>query len=108
MSLIHNYSSNLSYNNKKVLKIKKLRRVTLNKKRKVLPLSVVLIFIFAAMINVFSLSSFSQETKNKKTSHTVAVSAISIAVTVQDKKGRYINDLTRKIFLFMRTMKRGI
>ncbi len=50
------------------------------------------------MINVSSLSSFSQETKNKKKSHTVAVSAISIAVTVQDKKGRYINDLTREDF----------
>jgi len=50
------------------------------------------------MINVSSLSSFSQETKNKKTSHTVAVSAISIAVTVQDKKGRYINDLTKEDF----------
>ncbi len=51
-----------------------------------------------AMINVSSLSSFSQETKNEKTSHTVAVSAISIAVTVQDKKGRYINDLTKEDF----------
>lgn len=50
------------------------------------------------MINVSSLASFSQETKNKKTSYTVAVSAISIAVTVQDKKGRYINDLTKEDF----------
>jgi VWFA-related protein len=50
------------------------------------------------MVNVSSLSSFSQETKNKKTSHTVSVSAISIAVTVQDKKGRYINDLTKEDF----------
>ncbi|TES87050.1 MAG: VWA domain-containing protein [Candidatus Aminicenantes bacterium] len=50
------------------------------------------------MVNLSSLSSFSQETKNKKTSHTVAVSAISIAVTVQDKKGRYINDLTKEDF----------
>jgi len=81
-----------------VLKIKKLRRVTPSKQRKFLPLSVILIFVFTAMINVSSLSSFSQETKNKKTSHTVAVSAISIAVTVQDKKGRYINDLTKEDF----------
>ena len=50
------------------------------------------------MVKVSSLSSFSQETQNKKTSHTVAVSAISIAVTVQDKKGRYINDLTKEDF----------
>jgi len=75
-----------------------MRRVTLSKQRKILPLSVILIFVFTAMINVSFLSSFSQETKNKKTSHTVAVSAISIAVTVQDKKGRYINDLTKEDF----------
>ena len=75
-----------------------MRRVTPSKQRKILPLSVILIFVFTAMINVSSLSSFSQETKNKKTSHTVAVSAISIAVTVQDKKGRYINDLTKEDF----------
>lgn len=81
-----------------MLKIKKLRRVTQNKKRKVLPLSVVLIFIFTAVINVSSLPSYSQETKNKKISHAIAVSAISIAVTVHDKKGRYINDLTKEDF----------
>jgi len=61
------------------------------------------------MINVSSLSSFSQETKNKKTSHTVAVSAISIAVTVQDKKGRYINDLTKEDFsIFENNEKRDL
>jgi VWFA-related protein len=92
-----------------VLRIKKLRRVTPSKQRKFLPLSVILIFVFAAMINVFSLSSFSQETKNKKTSHTVAVSAISIAVTVQDKKGRYINDLTKEDFsIFENNEKRDL
>jgi VWFA-related protein len=81
-----------------VLKIKKLGRVTLSKQGKFLPLSVIFIFVFTSMINVSSLSSFSQETKNKKTSHNVSVSAISIAVTVQDKKGRYINDLTKEDF----------
>jgi VWFA-related protein len=86
-----------------------MRRVTPNKKRKFLPLSVVLIFIFAVMINISSLSSYSQETKNKKTSHTVAVSAISIAVTVQDKKGRYINDLTKEDFsIFENNEKRDL
>ncbi|NIO48228.1 MAG: VWA domain-containing protein [Candidatus Aminicenantes bacterium] len=82
-----------------MLKIKKLRRVIPNKKIKVLPLSVVLIFIFTKMINVSYLSSYSQETKNKKISHTIAVSAISIAVTVQNKRGRYINDLTKEDFI---------
>jgi VWFA-related protein len=50
------------------------------------------------MINVSSLSPFSQEPKNKNISHSLAVSAISIAVTVHDKKGRYINDLTKEDF----------
>jgi VWFA-related protein len=81
-----------------VLKIKKLKKITPNKKRKVLPLPVVLIFIFTALINVSSLPAYSQETKNKEISHNVAVSAISIAVTVHDKKGRYINDLTKENF----------
>jgi len=51
-----------------------------------------------AMINVSSLLSFSQKTKNKRLIHEIAVNAISIAVTVQDKKGRYINDLTEEDF----------
>jgi len=96
--LIHTYSSILSYNNKKMLKIKKLREIKPNKKRIILPVSVVLIFIFTALINVSTLPSYSQEKKDKRISHTVAVSAISIAVTVHDKKGRYIKDLTKEDF----------
>lgn len=56
------------------------------------------IFLFMVMMNLSSLSSFSQESKNKKLVHDIAVSAVSIAVTVQDKKGRYINDLTKEDF----------
>jgi Ca-activated chloride channel family protein len=81
-----------------VLKIKILRKTTSSKKRKFLPLSVVLIFIFAATINVSLLSFYSQETKDKNISHAIAVTAISIAVTVQDKGGRYINNLTKEDF----------
>jgi VWFA-related protein len=81
-----------------VLKIKKLRKITPNKKRIILPVSVALIFIFTALINVSIQPSYSQEKKDKEISHTVAVSAISIAVTVHDKKGRYINDLTKEDF----------
>jgi len=40
----------------------------------------------------------SQETKKKELTHQISVRAISIAVTVQDRGGRYINDLTRKDF----------
>jgi len=81
-----------------MLEIEIMREITPNKKRKFLPLAVVFIYIIAVMINVSSLSPFSQETKNKKISHSLAVSAISIAVTVHDKKGRYINDLTKEDF----------
>lgn len=75
-----------------------MRKITPNKKRIILPVSVVLIFIFTALINVSTLPSYSQEKKDKEISHTVSVSAISIAVTVHDKKGRYINDLTKEDF----------
>jgi VWFA-related protein len=81
-----------------VPEIKIMRKITPNTKRKILSLSVVFVFIFAVMINVSFLSPFSQEIKKKEISHNVAVSAISIAVTVHDKKGRYINDLTKEDF----------
>ena len=84
-------------------------KITPNKKRKFLPISIVLIFLFVAMINVSSLLSFSQETKNKRLIHEIAVNAISIAVTVQDKKGRYINDLTEEDFnIYENNEKKGI
>ncbi len=81
-----------------MLKINKLRKITPNKKREAFLLSVTLILIFTAFINVSTLQPYSQEKKDKKISHTVAVSAISIAVTVHDKKGRYINDLAKEDF----------
>jgi Ca-activated chloride channel family protein len=81
-----------------VLKIKRLRKIATDNKGKAWLLIVFLIFIFAALINVSYPSSSLQETKNEKTSHTVAVTAISIAVTVQDKGGRYIKDLTKEDF----------
>jgi Ca-activated chloride channel family protein len=53
---------------------------------------------FLALIGAASLPSFSQEAKKKELNYQISVSAISIAVTVQDKKGRFINDLTEKDF----------
>ena len=50
------------------------------------------------MISAASLPSFSQETKKGGLDYQISVSAISIAVTVQDKGGKYINDLTEKDF----------
>jgi Ca-activated chloride channel family protein len=81
-----------------VLKIKRLRKIATNNKGKAWLLIVFLIFIFAALIDVSYSSSSLQETKNEKISHTVAVTAISIAVTVQDKGGKYIKDLTKEDF----------
>jgi len=43
--------------------------------------------------------SYGQEKKNEEIGYDIAVSAISIAVTVQDKKGRNINDLSEENFL---------
>ncbi len=50
------------------------------------------------MINFVPLLSFSQEKKKEGLEYQISVSAISIAVTVQDKGGKYINDLTEKDF----------
>ncbi|MFB0564333.1 MAG: VWA domain-containing protein [Candidatus Aminicenantaceae bacterium] len=76
----------------------KMGKITSDKRRKILPISTVLILLLMAMISLSSLLSFSQEKKSKGIVHDISVSAISIAVTVQDKKGRYINDLTEEDF----------
>jgi VWFA-related protein len=54
-------------------------------------------FLFAAAIGAAFQASFPQE-KKEGLAYNLSVNAISIAVTVQDKKGRYINDLTEKDF----------
>lgn len=51
-----------------------------------------------AMVGLVSRPVFSQETKKKELEYQISVSAIAIAVTVQDKGGKYINDLTQKDF----------
>ena len=56
------------------------------------------IFLFLAVISATSLPSFLQETKKEELSHHISVNAISIAVTVQDKRGIYINDLIEEDF----------
>jgi Ca-activated chloride channel family protein len=61
-------------------------------------LSVLLAVFFLVLVNVRSGFAFLQETKKKGISYDIAVSAISIAVTVQDKKGLYIRDLTKEDF----------
>jgi len=60
--------------------------------------SAVSIFIFLAIIaSTFSLS-FTQEKNKEGLTYQISVSAISIAVTVQDKGGKYINNLTEEDF----------
>jgi len=59
--------------------------------------NVIFLFLLAATIGATSLPSALQE-KKAGLSYNLSVNAISIAVTVQDRKGRYINDLTEKDF----------
>jgi len=58
------------------------------------------IFIFLVLVLIGEASSLSprQETKKDELSYNISVSAISIAVTVLDKEGRFVNDLTQKDF----------
>ena len=56
------------------------------------------VIFFIGIGHTSSSWSFSQETQKREIVHDIAVSAISIAVTVQDKKGRYVNNLTKEDF----------
>jgi VWFA-related protein len=61
------------------------------------------------MISATSRLSFSQETKKEKLAYDISVNAISIAVTVQDKGGRYINDLNAEDFtIYENNIKKDI
>jgi len=75
-----------------------MKKIIPSKPRNPVSISGVFIFLFMAMISATSLLSFLQETKKEELVHHISVNAISIAVTVQDKKGRYINDLTEEDF----------
>jgi len=60
--------------------------------------SIVSFFLFWGIFRLCLSSSFPQEKKTKDISYDIEVSAISIAVTVQDRKGRFINDLSEEDF----------
>jgi len=77
---------------------KKMEKIILNKPRKSFSISGVFVFLFLAMISATSSLSLSQETKKEGLAYDISVNAISIAVTVQDKGGRYINDLRAEDF----------
>ncbi len=74
------------------------KRVFLNKPGKSPFISGVSIFLFMALIGAASLPAFLQEAKEERIAHHISVNAISIAVTVQDKRGLYINDLEEEDF----------
>lgn len=54
--------------------------------------------IFLLITGLFVPLSFSQEKRKKDISYDVAVTAVSIAVSVQNRKGRHITDLTKEDF----------
>jgi len=68
------------------------------KPRNITSISGVFIFLLMAMISATSLLYSLQETKKEGIAHHISVNAISIAVTVQDKRGMYINDLEEEDF----------
>ena len=63
--------------------------------------SSVLVFVTCLLLVMTlmpSPSAFSQEKEKEEISYDIAVSAISIAVTVKDKKGRYVTGLSKENF----------
>lgn len=66
------------------------------------------IFIMLAIEGASSLS-FAQEKKKQEITYDVAVTAISIAVSVQNRKGRYITDLRQEdFFVYENNQKKDI
>jgi len=58
----------------------------------------ILCFLFAALIGAVAQPLAAQQNQKKGLEYQISVSSISIAVTVQDKGGKYINDLTGENF----------
>lgn len=68
-----------------------------------------LMFVFFVILNGSSPLSYSQEQKKQEITYDVAVTAISIAVSVQNKNGRHITDLTEEdFFIYENDKKRDI
>ena len=74
-----------------------MKKIILDKKRR---LSIYLSFVFllSVLMGGNSSLSFSQEKKKQEIAYDVAVTAISIAVSVQNRKGRHITNLTKEDF----------
>jgi Ca-activated chloride channel family protein len=65
---------------------------------KILEKAVTFVLFLLAAMNACAGFVFAQQTKKEGISYDIAVSAISIAVTVQDKRGMYIRDLDKEDF----------
>jgi Ca-activated chloride channel family protein len=66
-------------------------------------------FIFAALISAAAQPPDAQQNQKKGLEYQISVSSISIAVTVQDKGGKYINDLTGEDFtIYENNVKQNI
>jgi VWFA-related protein len=67
------------------------------------------IFMLLVIINGSFSLSFAQEKKRQEIAYDMAVTAISIAVNVQNRKGRHITDLTEEdFFVYENNKKRDI
>ncbi len=81
--------------------------ITLSGKRKFLPVFLIFTLLCVALVTKPSLGTLpQQEPLEKKIYHQVAVSAISLAVTVQNRKGKFINDLTEEDFTIYENNKK--
>jgi Ca-activated chloride channel family protein len=78
-------------------KIIRHRKCTFQSLKRISSVLIVLSVLFIG-VSVPSSVSFCQEKQDKEIGYDIAVSAISIAVTVQDKKGRLITDLAEEDF----------
>ncbi len=59
---------------------------------------VILVFLVAALAGAAAPPAAGQDQKKKELTYQVSVTAVTIAVTVQDRGGRYVNDLAEKDF----------
>ncbi len=85
-----------------------MEQFTLGKRKLFFPF-VSVVFILLILMDGASTLSFSQETKEQEIAYDVAVTAISIAVSVQNRKGRHITDLTKEdFFVYENNKKRDI
>ncbi len=85
-----------------------MERFTLGKRKLFFPF-VSVVFILLILMDGASTLSFSQEKRKQEIAYDVAVTAISIAVSVQNRKGRHITDLMEEdFFVYENNKKRDI